>query len=243
MAGRIALIDQARGIAVIGMVIFNYAFALTYLGKANFPVYDGVFWWFARIIAFAFIFIAGLSVWLSYQKNIKQIGWSKTKYKLLKRGVWIFFLGMLITIATWFYEPKATIWFGILHLIGIGTIISVPIIRANKKIQIALLAPLLILGGFLIFGVNVDFPYLLWLGLWPNGRYTFDYFPILPWFGFFLLGILFGKVKFANIPAKGYGDGYQLGFLNPVAFLGRHSLAIYLLHQPILLLAIKISGI
>ncbi|MEK6953495.1 MAG: heparan-alpha-glucosaminide N-acetyltransferase [Candidatus Micrarchaeota archaeon] len=263
MNNRIWQLDFARGIAVIGMVAYNWLFALAYLGKIDFPINDPPYFWFARIVAFCFVFIAGASLAISYKRAIASRRGSehlgKTAiYKFLTRGLKLFGLGLLITLATYLYEPSATIWFGILHLLGISSLLALPIIDALERGKIrmrsiTLISASIILAGILLPGMSFDFPYLLWLGFWPNGWYTFDYFPILPWFGFFLMGIVAGKKWFwrkektAN-GAKGgmkpksasnYPPAPKL--LAPIAFLGRHSLFIYLAHQPILLLAVKLG--
>jgi len=85
---------------------------------------------------------------------------------------------------------------------------------------------------------------LVWLGLAPPDFYSLDYFPVLPWFGVVMLGLFLGHLLYPNrvprvVPANVSG-------LLPVALicgLGRHSLAAYLAHQPLILLVLQVLGV
>ena len=91
-----------------------------------------------------------------------------------------------------------------------------------------------IAGFWLMKGPTVDFPWLIPLGLRMEGFQSSDYFPLLPNFGFFLLGAVLGKTVYAS----GQSLLPKVKETNPVLrFLrgcGKHSLWIYLLHQPVL---------
>lgn len=217
-------IDYARGLAVALMVLFNYSFALDYF--RIYSIADGwIYWWlFPRIIAGIFIFLVGMSLTISYSRN-------KSKSRLAIRGAKIFALGMLATAATWLLFPQETIWFGILHLIGISIILSVIFLkfeRLNLFLGILLAAIGVYLSNF-----TFDFPWLLWLGFAPSFS-TFDYFPLLPWLGLVLVGMFFGRRLYKN--GRTRVKRKPLTGSGVVCFLGRHSLIIYVLHQPVLLL-------
>lgn len=224
-------IDAGRGMAVILMVFFNYSFAIDYFHV--YRITEGwFFWWlFPRLVAGIFIFLAGISLTISYSRN------SKTS-KHIKRGAEIFGFGLLITAVTWLFVPEAAAWFGILHLIGLSIIISLFFVAWKSK-YLLLSGILLIIAGAYLNSLAFDFPWLLWLGLPPFSFTTLDYFPLLPWFGVFLAGMAAGK--------KYYMEGKRRFSLmerkiRPITFLGRHSLIIYLLHQPILLAILYILG-
>ncbi len=234
-------IDSLRGVAIILMVFFNYAFTLRYFGI--YTIGGGwVFWWlFPRLVAGIFIFLVGLSLTLSYSRfrhNPKN-GLYK---KYLFRGLKIFGYGLFITLVTWFYLGKDFIIFGILHLIGISIILSYPLLRYS--FFNFLLGMVLIITGLILSNFRFDFPWLLWLGLLPNNFYSVDYFPVLPWFGVTLIGIAFGNLfyrdgirrfRLINIP--------NFPFVKPFSFLGRYSLLIYLIHQPILVALLYLFGL
>jgi uncharacterized membrane protein len=227
-------IDFARGLAVILMIVFNYSFALSYLSIYIFS-HGWIYWTlFPRFVASLFISIAGLSLTLFYNQT-------KDHKKIISRGLKIFGLGLLITAVTFLTFPESFIIFGILHLIGISIIFGSLFLRFNK---LNLFLGLLIIAlGFYLQNFSFNFPWLLWLGFAPNNFYTFDYFPILPWFGVFLLGMFFGNLLYWNgkrsFKIKDLSKTY---FARLSSFIGRHSLIIYLLHQPLLILVLLALG-
>jgi len=231
-------IDFFRGISIILMIIFNYSFALSYLNI--YTLNDGFFYWyvFPRLIASMFIFIAGLSLTLMHH----QIKKSREIYKkFFLRGLKIFGCGVLITAITYLTFPEAFIIFGILHFIGISIILGSFFLKF-KKLNL-LLGLLIIISGFFLQNFRFDFSWLLWLGFIPRNFYTFDYFPILPWFGVTLLGLFFGNLLYKDgkrrFKIKDISDVSVVRFLS---FLGRKSLTIYLFHQPLLILLLLILG-
>ena len=230
-------IDFARGLAVMAMVLFNWLFALHYLGLM--PSFDpySLFWWlFARVTAGSFIFLAGVSLYLN---SVKSGG----NNRILHHGVKLFALGMGITIATALFLDSGFIVFGILHSIGFSIILALPLLNRSAK-TLAVAGVAFVAAGIFISNYSFNFPWLLWLGFVPQGFYTLDFFPLLPWFGVMLLGIAFGKTNYANrernFPAPNWGKTI---LSKPIEFLGRHSLAIYLIHQPLLIAFLYLSGV
>jgi len=229
-------IDLLRGLAIIKMVIFNYSFALLYLGIYTFK--EGLM--FPGVAAAVFIFLVGLCLTISYNR-VRKKKQKEIYKKYFSRGLKIFGYGILITVITFLAFPEAFVIFGILHLIGISIILGQFFLKF-KKLNL-FLGLLIIVLGFYLQNFSFDFPWLLWLGLTPASLYTFDYFPILPWFGITLLGIFFGNVLYKNgkrrFKIKDFSNFSVIRFLT---FLGRKSLIIYLLHQPLLILVLLILG-
>ena len=233
MTSRFWEIDFFRGIAIVTMLLFNWSYALAYLGV--YTITDGdLYWWlFPRLIASTFIIVAGIVLSIGYAKN-------KDAGKYVKRGAGIFAFGLLITAATWIFVPNDFIIFGILHFIGLSIMIS-PIFLKQSSEKLLTLSLVFIAAGFMLQYAYFDFPWLLWLGLMPYNFTTLDYFPMLPWFGIMLLGIVIGNIFYAN--GKRQFKIREALWARPLTFLGRHSLAIYLVHQPILLLALRAAGL
>jgi len=237
MAKRFYEIDSLRGVAIVMMIAFHFLYDLKFFGIYNLGE-SFVFWWlFPRFIAFIFIFLVGISLTVSYSRVKK---WSEKKKvkKYFFRGLKIFSWGLIITVITWLYLREGFVVFGILHFIGLSIILAYPFLRwryKNLLIGTALIAARFFLGNF-----YVNFPWLLWLGLKPAMFYTVDYFPLIPWFGVVLLGIFFGNIF--------YPDGKRIfkikeithPVVNFLCALGRNSLLIYLIHQPILVLIINL---
>jgi uncharacterized membrane protein len=205
-------IDFTRGIALVMMLASNFVTDLQFF--ANYTQFPEFWWWFARITAFMFVFLVGLSLNISYSRAKKEGKANFTKY--LKRGLFIFALGLLITVITYFTIPQAYIRFGVLHLIGISIILAYPFLKWKKEISLWLGSALIAIGFFL-----------------PQPNFSsVDYFPLLPWFGVVLLGLYFSKFWYAQGERK-FKLAHEISKSNPICFLGRHTLLIYLLHQPI----------
>jgi len=111
-------IDFFRGIAIIRMLIFNYSFALSFLGLYTFK--EGLL--FPGLAAYIFIFLSGLCLTISYNRIKKKSSNMYKKFSL--RGLKIFGYGILITIITYIAFPQFFIIFGILHFIGISIILG-----------------------------------------------------------------------------------------------------------------------
>ncbi|MFH0970418.1 MAG: heparan-alpha-glucosaminide N-acetyltransferase [Candidatus Diapherotrites archaeon] len=225
--GRIVFFDFLRGLAVLGMILFHFFFDLNYFNVLEISIHTGAWFWFARIIAGMFVFLAGITIPLAFNRKGKNV----TTY-LLRRGLFLIGLGGIITLVTYFLFPAYTIWFGILHFLGAGMILSIPFAQ-HPRVAIGIGTIVLLIGiGLSLTPSLFSFPH--WIGIFPFIFTTFDYFPLLPWFGLMLLGMGFGHYWY-----KRYGRVGECFFLTRqsasiIAWLGRKSLLIYLIHQPIL---------
>jgi uncharacterized membrane protein len=148
---------------------------------------------------------------------------------------------MLITTITWLLFPQNFIFFGILHLIGLSIILATPFLKIKKLnlfLGVAIISIGLALGTF-----TFNFPWLSWLGFVPTNLSAFDYFPIFPWFGIVLLGIYFGETLYKkNKRTFKLPDVSDYSITKLIEFLGKNSLIIYLIHQPILMLILLLFG-
>ncbi len=228
-------IDFARGIAILMMVIFHTVFDVTFFGIVPFSVSTGFWRIFAISTAFLFVFLVGVSLSVSAANARKKLNRRDFILKFFFRGLMIFGLGLAITIVTWLYLGNGFIIFGILHLIGISIILSVFFLRFTLFNLISGIA--IIITGIFIQWYNGPI-WLLWAGIHPESFYSVDYTPLLPWFGVVLIGIYFGKIVYPGGKRVG-NPGIMHHFdNNVVSFLGRHSLLIYILHQPLIILII-----
>ena len=141
---------------------------------------------------------------------------------------------MGITLVTYIVIGRGFIVFGILHLISISILLAYPLLRLGRMNLLLGLAAILL--GLYIQELEVDFFWLIWLGLAPRSFTSLDYVPLLPWFGVVLMGMAGGALLYKDL-----GRRFPLPDISawpPVRgliFLGRNSLAIYILHQPLLL--------
>jgi uncharacterized membrane protein len=145
----------------------------------------------------------------------------------------IFGLGVLITIVTYLLIGEGFIFFGVLHCIGASIIIA-PLFFG--RVRTGLFAAIGILAaGILIPGISGPV-WFAWMGIHPAYFYTLDYFPLLPWLGVVLLGLTTGTYL--------YPQGKRVLSLPeqtprgtaPICWMGRHSLILYLIHQPVILI-------
>lgn len=207
------------------MLVSNFCFDLFYF-YALVNQESGFWAWFARATAGLFIFLVGVSLVLSTSES--KHAWRK----LRRRGLAIFGLGMVISLGTWMAVGDSFVVFGVLHLIGAGILLSYPFLRSK---WLSLCGGLLIfLFGFVLAGIRVDFPWLLFVGLAPHGFASVDYTPLVPWFGVMLVGIFCGQLAYPHGRSRfvkpALADGLAVRGLR---FLGQHSLLIYFGHQPL----------
>jgi uncharacterized membrane protein len=235
-------IDLLRGFAIVLMVPFHILFDLRFFGFPGIQL-DKYFWYYSpRLIAFLFLLLAGVSLSISYSRSKKGSQGAALFRKYLSRGAGIFLWGMVITAVTWLLFRDEYIIFGILHLIGLSIVLSYPFLRmryGNLVLGIACIA-----AGLYLQDQTFAFPYLLFLGFVPASFSSLDFFPLLPWFGVILIGIFLGNVLYQGAARRfSLTDSSKNIFAVSLCYAGRHSLAIYLLHQPAILAVLLLSGL
>ena len=123
---------------------------------------------------------------------------------------------------------------GILQLIGVAVILSYPLLE--KRLFNLILWVIFFFAGGVVSSIHLDHNWLLFLGLHRFDYYPLDYFPLFPWLGVVLLGVFLGNTFYAKnsriFPVPDWDDYLPVRFLS---FLGRHSLVIYVIHQPVMI--------
>jgi len=223
-------LDFLRGFAIVHMILLHFLWDLDYYGifPLNQFVQDTNI-----IVQVTFFTLVGICLAITFNK--KATNPNKLYKHLIKRGLWIFSLGMIITIVTLIFMPERPILFGVLHCIGFCIILSVPFLKLrewNHPIAVSMILTGIILGSY-----NIQNPSLLHIiiGLHPANfwTYTIDYFPILPWLGVCLLGVSIGNILYKDNKRHFYlPDISKYLPVKILSFLGKHSLKIYLFHQP-----------
>ncbi len=237
-------VDVVRGIAMIMVALYHLIYDLDNLAGYGIESTSGFWDVFADISAFMFVFLVGLSLTLSYSKSGATAGSGGNLFeKYLWRGLRIFAYGMLITLVFWALDFGIVI-IGILQLIGLSIILAYPFLRfrlANLVLGLMVIA----LGAYIqakSFVVGGAAGILLApLGVIPENLFMPDYRPLLPWFGVVLLGVLFGNVVYLVWRQKRPAT-VMPAYATPLAFLGRHTLFIYLVHQPIIIAVLFALG-
>lgn len=225
---RLVTIDIMRGFAVLLMVIFHFCYDLNYFNLARFDFYHSSFWTgFRSIIVTLFLLVSGVSLVLANRTRI-----NRTRF--LRRVGILSAAAIMITITSYFMFPGRTIIIGILHFIAIASLLALPFLHLYFS---NLLAGILVifLGQFLSLSA-FDNPWIHWIGFVTHKPPTEDYVPIFPWFGVILIGIYLGQAIIRNSGLQRRLSRFpNRAISSPLSFAGRHSLAIYLLHQPVLM--------
>ncbi len=233
-ASRAHEIDLLRGIAILLMILFHLIFDLNYFFGFRYLSFDSGFWFYVgRIAAILFILLSGISTVLFTQHYTDKQFWPK----MFKRTAQVALFALLITLVSWLLIPQQVILFGILHFLTISILLSVPFLWF-KKWNIVLGILILSISSW-ITQMPVTGSWLIPLGFAPD-FYTLDYYPLLPWFGVTLLGVGIGHALYQE---KSFSHRILLKNTG-LEYIGRRSLMIYLIHQPILLgLLILIFGL
>jgi uncharacterized membrane protein len=226
---RFAIVDIARGVAIIAMVAYHLCWDLSYFRFISADVgYDPQWVVIARSILASFLFLVGVGLVLGHGRGIRWAAFWKR---------WLFVLAgaLAISLATFFAFPDSFVYFGVLHAIALFSVLALPFLAAPLWLP-ALVAIVVIALPFLYS--DALFNEKLWsvIGFWQVPPPANDLVPIFPWFGVVLLGVIATRLVLAS-PLSA-----RLAAINPggrlprvLAFMGRWSLLIYLLHQPLLL--------
>jgi uncharacterized membrane protein len=226
-------IDLVRGIAILMMVLFHIVYDLSFFSIFPVNVSSGFWRYFALATASLFLLVVGISLTLSRARAASTISQYQLALKFVYRGAGIFLLGLLITLCTWLYLGEGFVVFGILHLIGVSVIIS-PLFFRLKKFTFAVGLLCIAIGCYFL---TITGPlWLLPLGIHPATFWSVDYEPIFPWFGMVLIGMGLGEYLYPGGVRRFALPSLPQASIQLLAFPGRHSLLIYLVHQPIILL-------
>ena len=220
---RIPLIDQARGVALIAMAVYHFTWDLGFFGYIE-PETATTGGWrlFARLIAGSFV--------LGHQQGFRP------RQFFLRLGKIALAAGA-ITLATWFAFPQTFIFFGILHAIAAASLVGLLFLRLPVVVTLAAAAAAVAAPLYLRAPV-FDHPALWWVGLSVEVPRSNDYVPFLPWIAPVLLGIALARLFVATaLPERlaGFGNAAKSRWKSLLEAAGRHSLAIYLVHQPVLI--------
>lgn len=229
---RITEIDVARGILVSAMVAYHCAYSGKFLGVWQLDLSEGsLAWWSARIIAAGFVAVSGMVAAVS---ALRRAGARRPRERFgsrLRGGATLLGFGMVMTIVTLLaLGPTAFVGFGVLHLLGCLRLVDGPI--ARRRVPSLFLGVAMVAAGLYLGPLRFSFPWLFFLGFRPDSYYPIDYFPVLPWAGWYFLGVFAGNALYPAGTAWLTPPAQVRRALAPVAFLGRHSLAIYVCHVP-----------
>ena len=226
MKKRIWELDALRGLFILGVVVVHFVYDLVEL-------YQLVQWDYPPVFAFVmnwggvlFFLISGISVTLGS--------------RCIRRGLLVIVGGLIISAVTYgmyrfgFSGKGIIIYFGVLHCLGICMLLW-PIFKRLPHWALALSGIALILLGFYLRSLpRVDSYWLMPFGIPWESFASSDYFPLLPYFGFFLTGSALGKSVYRKKETLLPQVNNENIFIRALLWCGKNSLWIYLLHQPLL---------
>ena len=220
---RILWLDQLRGFAIALMLLFHFCYDLNYYRFLHIAITTDPFWVsFRELIVTLFLFAVGVALVLVHRRGIR---WSHVGRRALILGL----AAAAVSLATWWIFPRYWVYFGILHLIWIASLLGLAFVG---RPLLALSAALGIFLGSTQGWLGTEGFFRLLQPLLHLPERTVDLAPLFPWFAVVLLGIAFASSGWMKRLEPGPalpGSGGRL-----LALAGRHALAIYLLHQPIL---------
>lgn len=225
MKKRIWELDAFRGLCVIGMIAVHFVYDLVDLYRFVDWEYPAVFNFIKNWGGVLFLLISGICVTLGKRSVF--------------RGAVVLGCGLLVSAVTAgmyllnFSGKGIIIYFGVLHCLGICMLVW-PLFKKAPLWAVGLSAAVMIGLGLYFRTFRVDSAFLFPLGLMEKGFMSSDYFPLLPNLGFFLVGAILGKTLYRDKKTLFPRVNDQNFVIRALSFCGRHSLWIYLLHQPIL---------
>lgn len=243
MEKRSVVIDAVRGVLVLLMIVYHAVYVAAMYRFIEPDLYSGFWWLFPRSIAAGFLVVSGWNLAAKKQRGAPF-------RSFLLRAARLAPVALAISIGTWPVLGKSFVFFGIIHLLTLSSIIAWPI--AGRPVLAGVVAIVSFVTGLAIGGYRAPYVWLAWLGVRPAGLYPADYEPLLPWFGFVALGMVLFHV--AGTKAVGHAAGARFpvqpsgkpdaqtapaGGLHSVAIhllaaTGKRSLPLYLIHLPLL---------
>lgn len=223
---RWAALDGARGAAMVWMTVFHFCFDLQHAGYLTADFYNDVFWTAQRTtIVSLFLLCAGAACTMNPP-------WPR----FWRRWAQIVGAALLVSAGSYVMFPNSFIYFGVLHGMAVMTLLTRLALRFSH-------AQLLVLGACIVAlqqaapWLHSQFhlaafntPALNWLGLISHKPITEDHVPLLPWWGVMLWGAVLARACGPYLAALRLPRQ-----LWPLAWLGRHSLLYYLVHQPVMI--------
>ena len=228
-SARVAAVDALRGVAIVAMIAYHFSFDLRLFGVARLDFEGDPFWLAARAaIVSTFVGLVGVSLVLARHAGVAAA-------QRWKRTATIAACALAVSVASWLAFPTRYIWVGILHCIAVASVVAWPFTR-RPRIALACGAAVIVAG----LGAThpaFDSRARAWIGFTTHKPAPEDYVPLFPWLGVALVGGAAG----AALVRRSFAP---LAFLarapRALAWLGRHSLAVYMVHQPILIGALAL---
>jgi len=211
------------------MVAYHATWDLNYYGFISVGIgVDALWFTIQRSILTAFLLLVGAGLWLAHKDGID---WRR----FWRREAVLVAAALGVSAVTWFQFGEFFAYFGVLHAIALSSLLALPLVRAPLWAGIGVAVLFLFLPA--IFTSDAfNTRWLAWIGFFTMVPETADLVPMFPWFGVVLLGML-GMRLFEKAPAFTWTSAALP--VRALARIGRWSLIIYLVHQPLLFAVIS----
>ncbi len=176
-------LDTLRGLAIIGMILFHANYMLEEIFAIDIFHFSDLSWYIlGRVVGITFITVSGISLYLSIQNRAPSgiVNTTKLRFMILTT------IALTISLVTYIFFYDQRISFGIIHFFAIVTVLALPLVRLGSWNILVGIVCLII--GYTMGPLHVDTDLLIPLGLIPIDYYSADYYPIFPWFGYYLMG-------------------------------------------------------
>ncbi len=214
MKDRIWELDFVRGVAILFVVMFHILFDMEFIYGYTIPFE----WQWLAQLAGIFILLAGVCAPFSRS--------------CVKKGVLLGCFAMLFTLVTYIYDNEFFVQFGILHQLAF-CMLMYPLFKRMKSVWLILLSIVMLVMGIQLNNSISPYPHLYIFG-WADANFqSMDWFPIMPYTAYFLLGIVISRCEYSN--NQSMFKFKQPLLTKPFCFIGRHTLWIYLIHQPVVM--------
>ncbi len=217
---RIHLIDTLRGLAIILMVIQHFAIDLCMFGWLSWEVVDSIPVTILHyIFGSLFVLISGVCCHFTHSN--------------IKRGIITLSLAFAVSVGTYIVDPTCYVRFGILHFFGTAMLVygvGRKFFDMLSRRLMTVVYAILFGAGWFVIAKPVQTTFLWMFGFCAPGFCSSDYWPIIPWIFLFLLGACIGgPIKEHRFPEYFYSCKENI-----LSKVGRHTMIIYIAHQPIL---------
>ena len=220
LQNRIKELDMLRGSCILAMIAVHFIYDLTELYSV-FPAYPPYFTWLKEQGGTVFFLISGASATLGPRP--------------LRRGLQV--LGCAAAVSAVAAAAGSPIRFGVLHCLGLCMVLWTFFRHFPGSVRLLFSAASLI-AGTVFSRRTVSMSFLYPLGLVRADFFSADYFPLFPFFGFFLAGSCLGT-RFYRTGRSLLPLSFTSPFSRFLCLCGRRSLLLYLIHQPVLIFTIE----
>jgi uncharacterized membrane protein len=230
---RLMEVDVCRGILVLMMVSYHFCFDLAFVGWAPWSIYamqTHTIWIVWRVVTVTgFLMLVGISLVLREIANASMEAF-------VRRWKQVAGAALLVSLATYCFEGRYWIFFGILHFIAVSLIMGSVLLRAIRSpVVLGAAGVVAIIAGVFVSFPVFDTKVLSIIGFAVHKPLTDDYVPVFPWFGVVLIGMACARSQTGMRILASSRVARPTGLAARLAGIGRFALLIYLVHEPVMI--------